>query len=200
MKNLKNLAKIFPFLIAIFLTGCASMAQMQSAMNEIDYFWGNTNKKILKIDGVRLYSASQNEVIKVASATGTMLGFETYEFKDRVRMVAEIPTPFTMDEYESIKKVEEPMMQAIAAKHVGKFSSNFFILSDKDFDILVDLYVTDKTTYPIVPDGKVLVSVSLSLRYTGNPSGMIYGHNPPPEALKKWLKKYWDAFEKELEE
>jgi len=198
MKHLVISAKKMIILAAVFLTGCASMPQMQSAMNEIDYFWGNTNQKVLNTDGVRMYSATKNEVLEAANAAAAKLGFKTSYYTDRINMVAQIPTPFTKEEYASIKKLEEPMMQAIAAKHVGKFTSNFFILSDKDFDIIADFSVSDHTTNPTVIEGKSLVAISFSLKFTGNAYGMIYGHNPPPEALRKGLKKYWDTFENEL--
>lgn len=182
----------------MFLTGCTSMAQMQSAMNEIDYFWGDANQKILNTDGARIYSATKSEVLKAANAAAVKLGFKTSYYTDRINMVAQIPTPFTKEEYASIKKVEETMMQAIAAKHVGKFTSNFFTLSDKDFNIIADFLVSDHTANQIVIEGKSLVAISFSLEFTGNAYGMIYGHNPPPEALRKGLKKYWDTFENEL--
>lgn len=185
-------------LAAIFLvliSGCASVQQMQSGMNEVDSFWGEANAKILSERGARVYSANQTQCWDAAKNTATQLGFvitEQVAVAGVLTAKASAPLPFTDAEFQDIKKIEEPMLQAVVANHVGGFTSNFFILEPKHNDVVVQVHIT--------PEGSnsTRVQLTFKLDYKGPKIGVVVGHNPPPEALKKGLEKWWSAYEKNL--
>lgn len=199
MRSITISIRLVLMLIILFLGGCASMEQMQRGINEIDRFWGESNKKIINAYGARLYAANKQDILRSSCAAARNLGFNSTVYANEVKLVAKIPSPFTADEYKKIKEVEEPMMQAIAAKEVGQFTSNFFYLSDKDFNIHGTLQATDHYDNPNVAEGKVLVSINFYLQYIGSTYGIVFGHNPPPEAVRRGLAKYWAALDKELQ-
>lgn len=186
------------FVYAALLTqlmGCVSMQQMQNGMDEIDSFWGDINKKIIASQGSRIYRKNATECLIAAKNTASQLGFLiTEEDGDSLIARAPTPTPFTKEEFKSIKVIEEPMMQAIAANHVGKFTSNFYYLDDngKMFVILKVIIKQEETS------AQTLVTISFQIEPKNKIKGFIYGHNPPPEALKKGLEKWWNAFEYNL--
>ncbi len=181
--------------LLVLSAGCASMQQLQSGMDEIDSFWGETNAKILAERGMRVYSAEQTRCWDAAKKTANQMGFTiTEEIANSGLLTAKAsaPLPFTDAEFKDIKKIEEPMMQAVAANHVGGFTSSFFILEPKHNDVIVKVHVT--------PEGSnsTRVQLTFQLDYKGPNIGVIVGHNPPPEAVRKGLDKWWSAYEKNL--
>ncbi|AKH38457.1 MULTISPECIES: hypothetical protein [Nitrosomonas] len=179
----------------ILVAGCVSMQQMQSGMDEIDSFWGEVNKNILSSKGSRIYSADKPKCWDAAKKAITQLGFTVTEEDIYSKLIAKAPTPlpFTMDEYKNIRVIEEPMMQAIAANHVGKFYSNFYSLdSEGNFYITAIVSITSKEL------DKTLVQLTFHIEPKKEVKGFVYGHNPPPESVKKGLDKWWNAFESHL--
>lgn len=168
---------------------------MQSGMDEIDSFWGEANQKILSSKGSRIYSIDQANCWDAAKKAINQLGFTITEEDIYSTLIARSPTPapFTVDEYKAIKVIEEPMMQAIAANHVGKFYSNLYTLDSGG-----NFYVT--ATVKITPNelDKTLVQLAFRIDPKKEIKGFIYGHNPPPESVRKGLDKWWGAFESHL--
>ncbi len=82
-------------------------------------------------------------------------------------------------------------MQAMAANHVGQFTSGFFYLNSGQNEVLVDVTLNSQT------QDATNVKVDFRLRYIGKAS-LIYGDNPPPEAVRLGLKKWWGAFDSAL--
>lgn len=189
-------AKIFTNAILLALIfGCVNMQQMQNGMNEIDSFWGEVNHKILSSKGTRVFSCKTINCWNAAKDSAIQLGFKVIEESNNsiFTALALTPTPFTVDEYKAIRVIEEPMMQAIAANHVGKFYSNFYQLDNGgNFYIVARVQIT-----PMVND-KSSVQISFRIDPKEKSEGFIYGHNPPPESVRMGLEKWWNAFEKNL--
>jgi hypothetical protein len=179
----------------VLIAGCVSMQQMQDGMDEIDSFWSEANQKILSSKGSRIYSVGQVNCWDAAKKAIIQLGFTVTKEDIYSTLIAKAltPTPFTVDEYKAVRVIEEPMMQAIAANHVGKFYSNFYTLDPKG-----NFYVT--ATVNITPNepGKTLVQLSFRIDPKKEVKGFIYGHNPPPESVRKGLDKWWSVFESHL--
>lgn len=171
------------------------MEQMQNGMDEIDSFWGEVNQKIITSNGSRVYPQKMEQCLDAARKTAMQLGFTIKEESDTsITISALTPVPFTNDEYKAIKAIEEPMMQAIAANHVGKFYSNFYTL-DKGGKF----YVTGKVNFISKKiNNKTLVQISFRIDPKDEIKGFIYGHNPPPESVRKGVNKWWHAFENNL--
>ncbi|MCP5273858.1 MAG: hypothetical protein H6936_03185 [Burkholderiales bacterium] len=164
-------------------------------MDEIDSFWGEVNQKIISSNGSRVYFKELNQCLDAAKKTAIQLGFTIKEENNTsIIVIALTPAPFSKDEYKAIKAIEEPMMQAIAANHVGKFYSNFYTLDESG-----KFYVTGKVNITSEKvKNKTLVQISFRVDPRDKIKGFVYGHNPPPESVRKGLEKWWDAFESNL--
>jgi len=190
----KLLLRLIPI---VFFSGCVTMSQMQNGVNEVDMLWGKINEKILISKGSRSYSISNTKSWKIATQTIKQLGFTVTEEHPYSEIIAKAstPTPFTVDEYNDIRKIEEPMMQSMAANHVGKFYSNFFRLdSEGNFYAIVSIKVLSKDH----ETSRIQLTFKIEPKEEIKPKDFVYGQNPPPEALKKALDKWWIAFENNL--
>lgn len=188
--------KLLHCLLMILLSGCVSMEEFQNGMNEIDSSWGGINARILAAHGRKTYSTSISECIEAARNTATQLGFSIIK-EDSHSVIAQAltPAPFTKDEYKAIKNIEEPIMQAMAAHHVGKFYSRIFYLDEKGFFyITATINVTNTEK-----DGYSLVQIDFSIEPKKEQKYFIYGKNPPPEAVRKGLEKWWITFDNNLQ-
>ena len=190
-----NIKIISNVILLGLVSGCVSMQQLQSGMDEIDSFWGVTNQKIFSSQGTRNYPNKVIDCWDAANKSAIQLGFTILEKNDNTTLTARAltPAPFTVDEYKAIRVIEEPMMQAIAANHVGKFYSNFYYLDEGG-----KFYVTVKVH--IIPEigDKSSVQVSFRIDPKEDIKGFVYGHNAPPESMRKGLEKWWYAFENNL--
>lgn len=181
-------------ILLALISGCISMQQMQSGIDEIDSFWGEVNQKILSANASRVYSNEIEQCMEAAKKTATQLGFTIIEESEGFLTIRALtPTPFTKDEYRAIKDIEEPMMQAMAANHVGKFYSAFFTLDDKGI-----FYITATVGMKKSFSDKTHVRIEFKLHPKKEPKGYIYGTNPPPESVRKGLDKWWNTFESNL--
>ena len=186
---------VFNVILLVLISGCISMQQMQNGMDEIDLFWGEANQKIISSKGARTYPNKTLDCWYAAKESAIQLGFTITEESNNSIFTAQAltPTPFTVDEYKTIKAIEEPMMQAIAANHVGKFYSNFYYLDEGGkFYVTIKVHIT-----PEIED-KSSVRVSFRIDPKEDIKGFVYGHNPPPEAIRKGFEKWWYAFESNL--
>ncbi len=194
LKITKNITML---LIAVLIPSCVSMQQMQNGMNEIDSFWGEANQKIISSKGIRIYPNKAIDCLNAAKRTAIQLGFTVTEESNNSIITAQAltPTPFTADEYKAIIAVEEPMMQAIAANHVGKFYSNFYSLDEGG-----KFYITVRVHIAAEANDKSSVQVSFRIDPKEEIKNFVYGHNPPPESVRKGIEKWWYAFESNLAE
>lgn len=195
MKFIARMA--FIVILLVLISGCASMQQMQNGIDEINSFWGKANQKIISSKGTRIYPNKAIDCWNAAKESAVQLGFTITEESNNSILTAQAltPIPFTVDEYKAIKTIEEPMMQAIAANHVGKFYSNFYYLDEGG-----KFYVTIKVQITPEADDKSSVRVTFRIDPKEAIKGYSfrYGHNPPPESVRKGLEKWWYAFENNL--
>jgi hypothetical protein len=163
-------------------------------MNEIDGSWGKINQKVLKERGTRTYKVTEIQARQIAKSALQNLGFTLVDsaMPSLVSASALTPKPFSDEEFVKIRRVEEPMMQTMASTHVGNFTSSFFYLTSGKNDVIIDIALR-----PIESD-KTELSLNFRLRYINPSSIVIYGTNPPPEAVRLGIEKWWSAFEAEL--
>jgi hypothetical protein len=187
---MKRAINLFLIVAVMGLSGCASVQQMQTALYDIDGFWGKQKYKILTENGRKVLPMPYAQAERVTRTAAESLGFKrSGETVGKLTYRAVSPAPFTEDEYKQIRMIEEPIMQAMAATHVGSFTSSFFVLSSGDTYTVVYL--------SLMPDGtdKTVVSVDFMLEWIKGKkqAGMILGENPPPEAVRRGLDKFWKA-------
>jgi hypothetical protein len=190
------------FLIVLLLSGfisggCASKAEIQLGMDAINNTWRNTNFKYLQKYGVRVYKMDIQAAKQSSLAAMKDLGFQlNNDNTDQSTKVAYLgfkgiaPAPLSKEEFKKVKEVEEPMMQAIAATEVGSFTSNMFYLSNsKDFEIIVNIKMIENLP-------KTNIYLDFNMYYRKPNPFIMYGDQPPPEAVKMSIKKFWNAFDK----
>jgi len=84
----------------IALSGCVDPAQMQSALNNMDNYWGVSKNKILAENGSKIFPVPLDQSKKIISTAITSLGFKLVQETDRsIRYTARDPLPFTAEEY-----------------------------------------------------------------------------------------------------
>lgn len=177
---------------AISVVGCIDMEGTQRAMNRVDSAWGVDNRNLLRAAGTRTYKLPKADAFRAMAITLSELGFivKNQDFTTGILLAsAPIPTPLSIDEWEQIKKVEEPRMQRIAAQDAGEFTASLFRLSDNDFDTIVNVFLLERAA-------DLQITMNFQMQYTGRKSVLTYGHQPPPEAVKYGIRKAWDHFER----
>lgn len=190
---MKKILLLLFILLISNLFGCASKQELQRALNSIDSTWGSTNSIYFAQDGARKYTISMADSREILYKTmkELKLEYQTDRSNDATSFyfMATAPTPLTQDEYDEVREIEEPMMQAIAATDVGKFTSNLIVLSDgSDFDIIIHVVLQEG-------ESDTEVQLDLSMRYKKPNSFIVYGTQPPPEAVRIGLKRFWHTFE-----
>ncbi|MDR4485380.1 MAG: hypothetical protein R3B95_19645 [Nitrospirales bacterium] len=166
------------------------MDQLQSALNEIDQFWGRTNQKIIAEKGSRALPVSMEQAQQAVTAGVTSLGFERVNVTSTGMIFkAQSPAPFSEEEYEQIRIVEEPIMQAMASNHVGGFTSSFMVLTSTDTNTV--LSVRFEWGGPVT----TWVHLDFALEWIEGrqQAGLLLGENPPPEAVRRGSDKIWDS-------
>lgn len=183
-------------IFVIFFTGCASLGQMQAAVTEIDDFWGQTNRKILAEKGSKILPVPVDRAVSAVRAAAASLGFteQPSNLVNVLRFKAKSPTPFSEEEYKKIRIVEEPIMQAMASTHVGSMTSSFFVLTSSDTNTSLEVRLS--------PQGSenTLASLAFSLEWIkGNKqSGLLLGTQPPPEAVRRGIDKFWGSVSRSI--
>jgi len=166
------------------------MGQMQSALNEIDQFWGSTNRKIVADKGSRTLPVSMKQAKRAVTAGVTSLGFEQIlETSTSMVFKARSPNPFSEEEYEQIRIVEEPIMQAMASNHVGGFTSSFIVLSSTDTNTILNVWFESGTPTTTTAH----FDFALEWINGREQSGLLLGENPPPEAVRRGADKVWQS-------
>ena len=191
----KIILLILIFVIANSLLGCASMNELRRGMNAIDSFWGETNKKYLNKYGERTYTIDIGTSVSAMNAVMTAFNINIvneYRSSNKeiiIKYKGTSSSVLSKDEFQKVKKVEEPMMQSIAATEVGNFTSNFFLLTNGD-----DFNIVIKVNFKEV-NFNTRIYFDFEMHPKKEDTYDLYGDNPPPESVKIALDKAWSAFE-----
>jgi len=178
--------------LALFLTGCVSIPQIQKGMDKVDDAWAVANENLVKTLGTREYRIRKKTAFRAMVIALTELGFIVTNQDLETGLIlakAPVPTPLSKSEWAAVKKIEEPKMQAMVSSDVGEFTANLFVLSDTNFNVILNVIMLERPK-------DLQISFHFQMEYTGPKTGIVYGQQPPPEAVKYSLKKAWNIFEK----
>jgi len=184
--------KRLSIILVFCLSGCVNMSDTQRAMDKIDETWGVTNGNLLKTSGTKEYRVSKSDAFRAMYTALTELGFIVMNQDLETGIIlakAPIPTPLSKNEWNAVKEVEEPKMQAIVTPVVGSLLANMFVLVDTNFNVILNVILLEKQE-------NLQISLRVQTEYTGSTVQMVYGHQPPPEELKYAINKIWDTFER----
>ncbi len=200
---------ILMFIIASSLIGCASMDQLRRGLNAVDSFWGETNEKYLSKYGERTYSIDINTAVSAMHKAINDISDLSLDDEHRISKTESyiiykgiVSTILSKEEFKKLKKVEEPMMQAIAANEVGDFTSHFLVLTHGDnFNIIVKITFKElDTNFSISKNLRPNTHIKFNFKMYPNKEDKhgLYGENPPPEGVKIALVKVWNSFDDQI--
>lgn len=179
--------------LGIFLAGCVSDAEYNSAIMRLDSEWKTANEQTLHTKGRRIVTLSRADALLAARGASRKLGMLVE--KENVEtgfllVTAAAPTPLSRSEWKEVQSADTAKMKSVIAKDVG-LASWFATLDPSAKDVLANVLVTEKR------EG-VEVSIGIRLRNKRVVTGRIRRSEPPPTALRIGLRKFWSAFDDEL--
>ncbi|MES9957091.1 MAG: hypothetical protein ABW086_08580 [Sedimenticola sp.] len=183
---------IMAFLASSLISGCVNLPKLQQGLDTVDDTWRETNNNFLRTYGTRTYEISMTDAFRAMIISFTELGFSIKNQDQRTGIIlaeAPAPNPLTKAEWQAIKKVEEPKMQAIVTPIVGDGNAQLFILTDQNFKIVANAIFLERKN-------DLEISLRFNMEYTGSDNLIAYGQQPPPSAVETGIKKVWNTFEK----
>ena len=92
------------------LSSCATMPQIQQALDDSDAYWESENKKLIKTLGIKYFKISKTVAFNALTMTFSELGM-TIENANKdtgiMYATAQAPTPLTPTEWSQVKKIEQ---------------------------------------------------------------------------------------------
>lgn len=193
----KHIITIICFIcISFIVSGCVSMEAIQHGLDDLEDDWGRTNNDIYKTIGSKTYKITKRDAFTAMNFAMTSIGITiiNQDFESGfIYAEASQPAPLTKEEWEAIRKIEEPKMQTLMAVHVGEPTSQMIKLSPNHFKTLINILMLERH------DEMIEINIKAQSVYIGPQNiPVAYGKQPPPEALRYALRKAWDGFEREL--
>ncbi len=179
--------------LGLFVSGCVSDAQYNSAIMRLDDEWKAANERTLRTEGRRTLQISRSRALLAARGATQKLGMLVEEENVEtgfLLVTAAAPTPLTAAEWKQVQAADTANMQNVIAEEVG-LASWFATLDPSAKDVLANVLVAKKSR-------GVEVSIGLRLRNRKVVAGRVRRSQPPPTALRIGLRKFWAAFDKEL--
>lgn len=184
---------LLPVLIAVLsMTGCVRTSQIRSSLDKVDESWEVRNSNLSRTLGTRVYIIGKKDAFHAMVKALTQLGFNVINKSIKTGVIsakAPMPTPLTDSEWHAIKKIEEPKMQALIAPIVGELASRSARLHDQNYDVILKVIFHNNLK-------GLQISFHYKVEFTGPKNVVLYGKQPPPEAVKYSIKKTWDIFDK----
>ena len=176
------------------LSGCATDARIKSAIEEVNREFKTQYEEILSTQGTREFRAPAAETFPAVQAALTRLGMRL-ESRDAelgyLGFAAPAPTPLNDEEWQMVAKADLPMMQNLAARHIG-LPAYFISFEPQGLEIVINATI-------IAEGRRSEVSLTTRMRQVKPPpSGMPRRDYAPPTGVRIALEKIWAEIEREL--
>jgi len=168
--------------------------KIAAAITEINASLQPRYQDMLNDVGTRHFDIDRTLAADAMRRTLEALGFTVVNAEGNYYISVTMPAPGPIDaqEWQQVKRLDEPMYRRIAAKHLG-FKGNFFQLEPEG--LMVDGIVT------LVESGEGIdISITLRLReIKPQPPESILPRRDyaPPTAVKIGYEKIWELFEEQ---
>jgi len=182
------------FIGAILLSGCATLQDVHMARMHINQVWKAENQKINMDIGTITVDSKPEIVYEAIIKTLVKVGFSIEKGKEQVGViyaVAQAPTPLSDEEWEEVKKIEEPKTKKIASKYLG-LSSIFAGLHTDGVQIHIISFI--KPTY----NGTQVSFEYVLYDYKAKAMGLDPNTYAPPLAAKMGTVKVLKEFNEQL--
>lgn len=182
---------------SLLVSGCANLidiSQINKGIEKIDKTWKVANDNLLKTSGTRTYKIGKKEAFRAMVIALNELELIVVN-QDRetgiILATGQSPAPLSISEWDHVKNVEEPRMQAVAASEVGNFTaSHIQFVPPSDAETQVNVIMLERP-------GDLQISLRFRQTYVGpRVVGLVQGTQPTPAFLKIALQKFWNTFEK----
>jgi len=175
-------------------SGCVTDKQYNKAIQDVEAAWKTVNDQTLIKEGRRSFKATKEQGFLAAQLTVSQIGMvieeQAYD-TGFLFVTAPAPTPLTMSDWAKVQEVDTEELRAIISDEFGLLNL-WVTLEPTSKEVLANIFINENK------EG-IEVSVGLRLRGTGPESDRKKRLQPPPTAVRLGLRKFWNAYEKELD-
>jgi hypothetical protein len=180
--------------LAALVAGCATDAEVRSAITEVNENFRVEYERILQERGSRTYPVAQARAFSALRTALTRLGMRIADESPEIGYLnvhAPAPNPLDAAEWSKAAQADLPKMREIATKHVG-IVGRFVRFEPEGLDIVINATA-------LRAGGGSEISLTMRMRETSPPpSGMPRREYPPPSAVRMGLDKIWREVDREL--
>ncbi len=181
-------------LLAVLASGCATQDRISIAIEVVNREFKSQYEQILVEKGTRAFNVQPAEAFAGVRAAMFRLGMRL-ESQDAdlgyLNFSAPAPTPLNLQEWKEVAQADLPMMQRIAARHIG-LPAYFIGFEPEGLEIVINATVVPAAA-------RAEVSLTMRMRQvTAPPSGMPRREYAPPTGVRMGLDKIWGQIEREL--
>ena len=181
-------------LLAALAQGCATQENIRAAIQEVNQEFKQQYEQILEEKGTRAFNVVPAETLAGVRAAMLRLGMRI-EGQDAqlgyLNFAAPAPTPLSDEEWKDVVRADLPMMQRLAARHIG-LPAYFIGFEPEGLEIIINA-----TVLPVL--GRSEVSLTMRMRQVKPPpSGLPRREYAPPTGVHRGLDKIWGQIEREL--
>lgn len=181
-------------LLAVLAQGCATPERVRPAIEEVNQEFKAQYERILAEKGTRVFNVPPAQAFAGVRAALNRLGMRL-EGQDAdlgyLTVAAPAPTPLSAEEWKVVAQADLPMMQRIAARHIG-LPAYLIGFEPEGLEIVINA-----TVLPAF--GASEVSLTMRMRQVKPPpSGMPRREYAPPTGVRLGLDRIWGQVEQEL--
>lgn len=181
-------------LLAALAQGCATQENIRAAILEVNQEFKQQYEQILEEKGTRAFNVVPAEAFAGVRAAMLRLGMRL-EGQDAqlgyLNFAAPAPTPLSDEEWKAVARADLPMMQRLAARHIG-LPAYLIGFEPEGLEIVINATV-------LAVLGRSEVSLTMRMRQVKPPpSGLPRREYAPPTGVHRGLDKIWGQIEREL--
>ena len=174
--------------------GCVTPERAKPAIEEVNQEFKTQYERILAEKGTRLFSVKPATAFLGTRSAIFGLGMRL-ESQDPdlgyLSFAAPAPTPLNLDEWKRVAQADLPLMQGIAARHIG-LPAYLITFEPEGLEIVINA-----TVLPAAAGSEI--SLTMRMRQVKPPpSGMPRREYAPPTGVHMGLDKIWFRIEQEL--
>jgi hypothetical protein len=180
--------------LAALAQGCVTPERAKPAIEEVNQVFKEQYEQILAEKGTRIFNVRPADAFLGTRAALFHLGMRL-EGQDPdlgyLNLAAPAPTPLNLEEWKSVAQADLPLMQRIAARHIG-LPAYLITFEPEGLEIVINA-----TVLPASGDSEI--SLTMRMRQVKPPpSGMPRREYAPPTGVRVGLDKIWAQIEREL--
>ena len=175
-------------------SGCVTPERARPAIEEVNQEFKTQYERILAEKGTRVFGVKPADAFLGTRSALFQLGLRL-ESQDPdlgyLSFAAPAPTPLNLDEWKRVAQADLPLMQGIAARHIG-LPAYLITFEPEGLEIVINA-----TVLP-APAGSEISLTARMRQVKEPPSGMPRREYAPPTGVHMAIDKMWAKIEQEL--